>query len=365
MAPDPDQPVFDEDFVKGAAFTEPSAQERGREPGRLEQKRARRRTRRPERKAGKSLYSGSSSGAGYSTGSGYRATGRAKTAAYVLIGAVLVAVVGGAVWEQTLKDDGAGSEPQISITEMERSPSAEPSTGPSLNPADPFAGSPAASYADGETGITMPVPAAMNGLSADDLKSAYGLVRQTLAAANLEPRVVFKNETDPFTKLLQPGQRDDVLTSLKRKDDGNLRSWMSMFAPGTAEQVGTVIKVHGSVRADKATRQGNKGVLVKSDHNFVYAVQKPGKPDTLMRVVVRRTHEIFVYREDGKVTYWQYESGRSPAPAECDSKDGYIRPSYPEDRGGRDVQPSGEPVDPYDMSKAPDYDRGCERVQPV
>ncbi|KAB2343280.1 SCO2583/SCO2584 N-terminal domain-containing protein [Actinomadura rudentiformis] len=357
MAPDPDQPVFDEDFVKGAAFTEPSAQERGRAPGRLEQKRSRRRTRRAERKAEKLLYGGSPSG------SGYRATGRTKAAAYVLIGAVLVAVVGGAVWEQTLKGDGSGSAPQISISELERSPGI--STGPSLNPADPFAGSPAASYADGEAGIEMPVPTAMNGLSASDLTSAYGLVKQTIAAANLEPRVVFKNETDPFTRLLQPDQRDDVRTSLKSKGDGNLRSWMSMFAPGTAEQVGTVIKVNGAVKASKATRQGNKGVLVKSDHNFVYAVQRPGKPDTLMRVVVRRTHEIFLYREDGKVMFWQYESGRSPAPAECDTKDGYIHPSYPEDRGGEDVQPSGEPLDPYDMSRAPDYDRGCGRVQPV
>ncbi|MFG1999061.1 hypothetical protein ACGFNU_07935 [Spirillospora sp. NPDC048911] len=363
MSPDPDQPVFDEDFVKGASFTEPSARERGRAPGRLERRRDRRRARRArraERKTEKLLYGGSA-GAGYASGAGYRASGRTRIAAYVLIGAVLVAVIGGAVWEQTLKGDGGGGEPNITITDMDPLPSDRPS----VNPADPFAGTPAASYADGDAGIVMPVPKAMNGLSADDLGLAYGFVKQTIVAANLDPRVLFGNETGPFTKPLQPDQRDDVLKSLKRKGDGNLRAWMNMFAPGTAEQVGTVIKVHGAVKAEKATRQGNKGVLVKSDHNFVYAVQKPGKPDTLIRVIVRRTHEIFVYREGAKVTFWQYESGRSPAPAECDSKDGYIHPSYPADRRAEDVQPSGAPEDPYDMSRAPEFDGGCGRVQPV
>ncbi|MFP3962076.1 hypothetical protein SMC26_07075 [Actinomadura fulvescens] len=349
MAPDPDQPVFDEDFVKGAAFTEPPARERVRAPGRLERRRAARRSRRAERRTEKLLYGGPS---------GFGTTGRTKIAAYALIGVVLVGVVGGAVWEQTLKGDGSG-EPNISISEL------RPDDPPSANPADPFGDSPAASYANGDAGIEMPVPTAMNGLSEDELRAAYGFVKQAISAANLDPRLVFGNETGPFTKLLQPDQRANVLRSLKGKGDDNLRTWMSMFAPGTAEQLGTVIKVRGTVKADRATRQDRKGVLVKSDHNFVYAVHKPGRPDTFMRVVVRRTHEIFIYREDGKVTFWQYQSGRSPAPAKCDTKDGYIHPSYRDDRGADGTNPSGAPVDPYDLTRPPTYDQGCEQVQPV
>ncbi|RKS71682.1 hypothetical protein BZB76_4489 [Actinomadura pelletieri DSM 43383] len=42
MAADFDEPVFDDDFVRSATFTEPSARERARPPGRRERRRARR-----------------------------------------------------------------------------------------------------------------------------------------------------------------------------------------------------------------------------------------------------------------------------------------------------------------------------------
>ncbi|MFI0373057.1 hypothetical protein ACH35V_34795 [Actinomadura sp. 1N219] len=50
MAADFDEPVFDENFVRSATFTEPSASERARSPG----KRERRRDRRAARRAGRS-----------------------------------------------------------------------------------------------------------------------------------------------------------------------------------------------------------------------------------------------------------------------------------------------------------------------
>ncbi|URM99678.1 hypothetical protein LUW76_38155 [Actinomadura madurae] len=46
MAADFDDPVFDEDFVRSAVFTEPSARERARPPGRRERRRSRRAARR-------------------------------------------------------------------------------------------------------------------------------------------------------------------------------------------------------------------------------------------------------------------------------------------------------------------------------
>ncbi|WP_187412406.1 hypothetical protein [Actinomadura syzygii] len=46
MAADFDEPVFDDDFVRSAAFTEPSALERARPPSRRERRRSRRAARR-------------------------------------------------------------------------------------------------------------------------------------------------------------------------------------------------------------------------------------------------------------------------------------------------------------------------------
>ncbi|TMQ97464.1 hypothetical protein ETD83_20235 [Actinomadura soli] len=49
MAADFDEPVFDDDFVRSATFTEPSASERARSPGRRERRRDRRAARRAAR----------------------------------------------------------------------------------------------------------------------------------------------------------------------------------------------------------------------------------------------------------------------------------------------------------------------------
>jgi hypothetical protein len=76
MAADFDEPVFDEDFVRSAVFTEPSARERARTPGRRERWRARR-ARRRARGRGLAL----------------RRRGREpshRTAVFQVIGAVLV-----------------------------------------------------------------------------------------------------------------------------------------------------------------------------------------------------------------------------------------------------------------------------------
>lgn len=55
MAADFDEPVFDDDFVRGATFTEPSARERLRPPSGREQRRMRRAARRARRAGGAGL----------------------------------------------------------------------------------------------------------------------------------------------------------------------------------------------------------------------------------------------------------------------------------------------------------------------
>ncbi|TDD37692.1 hypothetical protein E1287_07895 [Actinomadura sp. KC06] len=52
MAADFDEPVFDENFVRSATFTEPSASERARAPGKRERRRDRRAARRAARSGG-------------------------------------------------------------------------------------------------------------------------------------------------------------------------------------------------------------------------------------------------------------------------------------------------------------------------
>ncbi|MEU5881848.1 hypothetical protein [Spirillospora sp. NPDC047279] len=372
MAPDSDQPIFDEDFVKGAAFTEPSARERDRAPGGLRRRRARkaaqdrqgrsgrgrqaRRRRRAERRTEKLLY-------GSPSGPGWRATGRTKVASYVLIGAVLAAVVGGAIWEQSGLGRGAGGNGAI-IIDGSGGGLGETPGAPEISPKDPFAGSPAAGYAEGEAGVQTPEPAAMNGLSAKDMELAYFFVRRTIVAGNLDPDVVFKGRHQPFTRLLQPDQRKDVTKALNLKGDGNLRLWMTMIVPGAAEPGSPIVKVNGSIKVKAAERDGSKGALVTADHLFVYAIQQPGRPGTLMRLIVRRTNEIFVYREGRAVRFWQYRSGINPAPVDCSAPDdGYVHPDFR--RNGGSAADPGAPTDPYDLSKPLQTGGDCGTVTRV
>jgi hypothetical protein len=345
MAVEPSEPSdgFGADFIKGAAFTEPSARERSRKPGPLRRARDRRSERRAEKRRRRAMV-------GQWRDPRYRAKGLAKTATSALTGALIVAVITAVVW------DARGDAPWRRM---------EPAVGaevPQISANDPFGGSPAEDYADGEAGIEFPAPKAMNGLSADDLALAYLHVKKMVVAANLDPDTVYKGRPDAFARLLEPEQRKDLFANLNHRGPGeNSRFWLTSFAPKTAERVGDVVKVRGTTKVRKASENGLRGVMITLDHNFVYPVHRPGKSGTLIRVVVRRTSEIFVYREGAAVKIWLSSSGASAAPVHCDSEDGFLRPTY--DDGSQDgPEPTGVPMDPYDLTVRQAEADDCQAV---
>ena len=101
---------------------------------------------------------------------------------------------------------------------------------------------------------------------------------------------------------------------------------------------------------------------VTADHLFVYAVRRPGRPETTMREIVRRAVEVFVYREDGEVKVWLKRTDSTSAPSACDMGDGFVHPRYRDDRGGAS---GGEPHDPYDQSRPIQQDPECGQVTRV
>ncbi|MGP4026887.1 SCO2583/SCO2584 N-terminal domain-containing protein [Actinomadura sp. 3N407] len=80
MAADFDEPMFDDDFVRGATFTEPSARERARSPSRRERRRMRRAAKRARRAGG---------GVGFRRRRRYREPSH-RRAVFQLIGAIVV-----------------------------------------------------------------------------------------------------------------------------------------------------------------------------------------------------------------------------------------------------------------------------------
>ncbi|MGV9382625.1 hypothetical protein ACWDRB_42895 [Nonomuraea sp. NPDC003707] len=234
----------------------------------------------------------------------------------------------------------------------------EPTEGASEEPASPFAGSPAEKYAEGAAGFALPEAKALGGLSKKDVARGLKLTRELMAAAFLDKKALLGGKPSAFTKLLSPDQRDWFLRDMK-KHKGSA-AFVIQFAKGTAEFSTDVIKVHGRVELGTFKDRWRRGVELKLNHIVVYAVHRPGRPDTTIRVVAHPKGRVWLYREEGRLVAWPLRWGASSTPASCDTRDGFIHPVY-EDSPRGTVAPTGAPVDPYELEE--DDSEGCAATQ--
>ncbi|GAB2834583.1 hypothetical protein GCM10027176_43700 [Actinoallomurus bryophytorum] len=328
MSGEPEAPMFDDDFIKGASFTEPSARERARRPGRLERRRIARAAGRRTRRDGS----------------------RMKTAVTVLAVVVAMALVGALAWK--VRGGGALSPETASV---KKGPV------PAIGAANPFEGSPAASYADGAAGIVPPPAKPVGAFSARNVVAAYANTGHLLAASALDRQTLLGGSPDAFAAAVGPDERPDFVKRLNDHDTGQrTRGWLVTFAPHTAELVGRTIKVDGGMSAHPVTLQGAHGVGVRFDYLFVYPIQRPGAPRTLERLVARVSGEVFYYLRSGTMHIHIADWSVSPTPARCDVRDGFIHPSYG-DSAPEKAAPSGRPLDPYDRSDPEPKNGKCLR----
>lgn len=234
--------------------------------------------------------------------------------------------------------------------------------------AAPFLGSPAQSYADGKAGIVIPPAHAVGSYTAAQVMAAYRTTRRLLIAANLNGPTLAGGAPNAFAGLLTTQQRADFVDGLHRIGVNahglprSTRGWVTSFAPGTTQLVGNVIKVHGSMEA-AAGMNGQWHVLqIHADYLFVYAVEAPGNPATLMRIVVRSVvDDDFAAYDDrgGPLEPWWLLEGGGTAGARCDVQDGFVHPEFhggPPDK----VKPTGAPVNPYDQNTPPAKNVACQ-----
>ncbi|MFI6477786.1 hypothetical protein ACIBH1_07650 [Nonomuraea sp. NPDC050663] len=219
-------------------------------------------------------------------------------------------------------------------------------------PAGPFAGSPAEQYADGEAGLVLPKAKAMGGLSKKQVAAGIDRVRELLAAAHLDRPTLMGGKPKAFMKLLDPAQRAWFTEHLDRRKGDQARRWVTSFAPKTAELVTDVIKVHGkSSLAAFKDQAGRRGVKIKTNFLFVYAIQRPGQPHTSTRLIAHDIGEVLLYAND--VRWLRLWNNGGVTGARCDAKDGFVHPAYvdsvpdEEQRKGRD-KPR---IDPYDLDR--------------
>lgn len=229
----------------------------------------------------------------------------------------------GAIPEETMPVEAAlqPEEPET-VEAIETAEPAETAAGP-------FEGSRAEDWAEGEDGFVMPKAKALGGLSKKQVAEGLERARELLAAAHLDRGTLMGGKPAPFIKLLHPDQRSWFRKNLDRGKKGTTRSWVLSFAPKTAEQATDVIKVHGRTKLSAFKKDGITGARLETNHLVVYAIQRPGRPDTMTRLVKHHRGTVLIYRDTRGAVTWISDWGGSVTPVRCDVReDGYIHPMY-------------------------------------
>jgi hypothetical protein len=239
---------------------------------------------------------------------------------------------------------------------------------PSPTVAAPFLGTPAQSFANGAAGIVIPPAHAVGPYAAAQVAVAYQMAKKLLITAGLNVATLRGDSPDAFASLLIPQQRSyfvDNLDKIGLDSRGYARSsrgWVVSFAPGSTQLVGNVIKVHGSMRAMAAQMNSSPVLRIHANYLFVYAVEQPGNPVTLMRIVAQRVVNVdfgtFTNPGGPLQPFWN-PAGGGVAPVRCDVYDGFVHPEFPNGPPDK-VKPTGTPVNPYDMNKPPGGGQACQ-----
>ncbi|MER5197227.1 hypothetical protein ACWD3J_27025 [Streptomyces sp. NPDC002755] len=268
----------------------------------------------------------------------------------------------------------SASDPQAAVSAPPLpAETAAPSAAPdSVDPerptlARPFAGSPAARWADGEAGIVLPKATPVGSFSKAQVERALEQTGKLLIDANLDPATLRGGRPETALAVIDPQQTDliELLnTALSKPDkDHDPLSMFSRFDPAELRLAGDVVKTRGRMTF-KASKRSS--VVVHADYTFVYPVMRIGKDATteVERTIIRRVLDVELYDAaeyivtPGKISVTKYdeEIGNSA----CDVYDGYLHPEF------STTEPTGAPAtgptsDPYDRSQSLDEKReaGC------
>ncbi|MFJ7197134.1 MULTISPECIES: hypothetical protein [unclassified Streptomyces] len=262
-------------------------------------------------------------------------------------------------------DGGRDGAPLAAESERPReAPGAERDLRPTL--AEPFRGSPAARWADGAAGITVPPAEATGWMDGAQVERALRRSRDFLVAAGLDSRVLRGERPTKAIALLNPHQQDvqeylrTALSSTAPTDRTDPLLLFSRFRPEQSRLVGDVVKTRGRL----TYREGKRGAVeVAADVTFVYPVTPAGnggRDAEVVRTVVRREVVMSwddpaeVITEPGTMSLVSY--ALDMVNGGCSAPTGYFVPPF----GTADEQPTdgAHRVDPYDRSKPIDRSNG-------
>ncbi|GAA2814024.1 hypothetical protein RMN57_17775 [Kitasatospora sp. CM 4170] len=335
-----------------------------------------------------------------------------RTALYVLL---TVTVLLGALNVDAVKswftNGSEGSSPRgpvpTAAPETARPTAAPPKTAAQQPTVDhPWAGSPAE---DWPTSIDVfgpkDPPPAIGAFTAEQVAAQVKLVKDYLAAANLDPKTVAGGRPEAALAMIERETRDELEAGLAHPTEENDPTGrFSRFDPREAIPVNDTVKIQGRITVDG---DGDGGVVVHTDFTFVYALRPgpeaaqraasprptasagPGSPlpapkdgtakpvglvvpaagvagDTwTARTIVRRVddyrfHDPARYRNNPKKINFgssKSESGNSA----CNVHDGYFHPQFEQFARPLPGQ-TGPATDPYDRNRELQGDGDCGTI---
>ncbi|MFF5503366.1 hypothetical protein [Streptomyces roseolus] len=295
---------------------------------------------------------------------------RSRTGWYVTGFVAAVALLVVALFPQRIAgwfggDAGRDAAPLAAETgRPQDAPGAEPDGRATL--AEPFRGTPAARWADGAAGITVPEAKATGWMDAARVEQALARSRDFLVAAGLDPRVLRGARPTRAIALLNPHQKDvqqylrTALSTGTPTPDTDPLLLFSRFHPERTRLVGDVVKTRGRL----TYREGKRGAVeVTADVTFVYPVTPADGDGEVLRTIARRQIVMSwddpekVLTEPGTMTLLSYALDMTNGG--CDAPTGYFVPPFGRATAdGEGAADASRRVDPYDRSEPVDLSGG-------
>jgi hypothetical protein len=192
----------------------------------------------------------------------------------------------------------------------------------------PFVGTPAADWSDGEAGLVMPVATEMNGFPATKVSDALTKARQAFIEAHLDRRVLQDNNVEPLAAVFAP----DVQQAI-RTDSG----YHTRIKPGFR-----LLDVPPKVNGKLTVGPGKPGELVVDAKYVVAYAFYTDKPEDLVDemdiVSVIRIDQQYTFHdgppyEPGKWGVWPGKGDSYWYSIGCEAaKEGLLAPAYSEPR---------------------------------
>ncbi|MBB4904614.1 hypothetical protein [Actinophytocola algeriensis] len=225
-----------------------------------------------------------------------------------------------------------------------------------LDPARPFASTPAADWANGAGGITLPEARAVGGFSAEQVAETTALVRDALVASRIDTRMLAEHDPAGYLGLLAPDAKRQLEPLFADGHEAEVQSLVSLVAAG-AELLPVAPKVTGSM----SVRAGDPDELVvHTNYVFAYAFRPQGPTklvDAMNVIVVVRADVDYVLRHGERWTpssrgLWYGDASGFGYSIGCDAyRKGFLapvaaEPSVTAPGGGREPNEFFDPTAP-------------------